>query len=144
MKHLDFNETPVTRMNYYSSKFNADIMCKRDDLFDKAAGGNKARMLQYILSEVTPSNCDILVTAGGPCSNFNRACALMCAKLGIPMHLIEYTEMPEEFETSLNYYICNLVDIRKTRCNKDNVPQTIKSVMNEYNTIKAKFIYGGG
>lgn len=120
-------------------------MCKRDDLFLEAGGGNKARMLQYILSEVDCSNTDVIVTAGGPCSNFNRACALMCAKLGINMHLIEYTDEPKEWE-SLNYYLSKLIGITTTRCAKSEVPQTIERVLASYikKHVKAKYIYGGG
>lgn len=144
MLHLDFSPTPISKLDYYSQKFECNILSKRDDLFTEAGGGSKARMLQYILADVTPSNCDVLVTAGGPCSNFNRACALMCAKLGVPMHLIEYTDMPEEFDTSLNYYLCNLAGIRKTRCKKTDVPSTIKQVVDSYQGKKVKLVYGGG
>ena len=144
MLHLDFSPTPISKLDYYSRKFECNILSKRDDLFAEAGGGSKARMLQYILADVTPSNCDVLVTAGGPCSNFNRACALMCAKLGVPMHLIEYTDMPEEFDTSLNYYLCNLAGIRKTRCKKTDVPSTIKQVVDSYQGKKVKLVYGGG
>lgn len=144
MNHLPFSPTPITTLPYYSKKLGIELFCKRDDLFMEAGGGSKARMLQYILAEVSPDNCDVLVTAGGPCSNFNRACALMCAKLGIPMHLIEYTDSPEEFDTSLNYYICNLVGIRKTRCEKSQVPSVIQDVLKSYEGQKAKFVYGGG
>lgn len=144
MLHLDFSPTQISKLDYYSQKFECNILSKRDDLFTEAGGGSKARMLQYILADVTPSNCDVLVTAGGPCSNFNRACALMCAKLGVPMHLIEYTDMPEEFDTSLNYYLCNLAGIRKTRCKKTDVPSTIKQVVDSYQGKKVKLVYGGG
>ena len=144
MVHLDFSSTPISKLDYYSRKFECNILCKRDDLFTEAGGGSKARMLQYILAEINPSNCDVLVTAGGPCSNFNRACALMCAKLGVPMHLVEYTDMPEEFESSLNYYLCNLAGIRKTRCKKTDVPSTIKQVVESYQGKKVKLVYGGG
>ena len=144
MLHLDFSPTPISKLDYYSRRFECNILSKRDDLFTEAGGGSKARMLQYILADVTPSNCDVLVTAGGPCSNFNRACALMCAKLGVPMHLIEYTDMPEEFDTSLNYYLCNLAGIRKTRCKKTDVPSTIKQVVDSQQGKKVKLIYGGG
>ena len=144
MLHLDFSPTQISKLDYYSRMFECNILSKRDDLFTEAGGGSKARMLQYILADVNPSNCDVLVTAGGPCSNFNRACALMCAKLGVPMHLIEYTDMPEEFDTSLNYYLCNLAGIRKTRCKKTDVPSTIKQVVDSYQGKKVKLVYGGG
>ena len=144
MKHLDFSPTPISKLSFFSQKLKCNIFAKRDDLFTEAGGGSKARMLQYILADVNSSNTNVLITAGGPCSNFNRACALMCAKIGVPMHLIEYTDMPEEFNTSLNYFLCNLADIRKTRCEKNNVPSTIKEVVQSYQGQNVKTIYGGG
>lgn len=145
MKHLFFSPTPITKLSYYSKKMGVNMTCKRDDLFLEAGGGNKARMLQYILSDVNSLNTDIIVTAGGPCSNFNRACALMCSKLGIKMHLIEYTDEPNEWE-SLNYYLAKLTGIKTTRCSKNKVSQTINEVLCFYKKkhIRAKFIYGGG
>lgn len=145
MRHLDFTPTPVSSLPYFSKKLNCNLLCKRDDLFAEAGGGSKARMLQYILADVSRNNCDVLVTAGGPCSNFNRACSLMCAKLGFPMHLIEYTDNSDEWK-SLNYYLCKLAGIKTTRCDKSIVPQTIKLVMDLYSSAgkKAKNVYGGG
>lgn len=144
MDHLSFQETPITHLPYFSKKYGINLFSKRDDLFLEGAGGNKARMLQYLLYDL--KNYDVLVTAGGPCSNFNRACALMCAKLGVPMHLVEYTDNPEEYEMSLNYFICTLCEIRKTRCGYDDVASTIEKVLNDYKCrgLKAKFIYAGG
>ena len=146
MKKLPFSPTPITKLEYYSKVLNVNLSCKRDDLFTEAGGGSKARMLQYILADTTSDNCDVILTAGGPCSNFNRACALMSAKIGVPMHLVEYTDTPEEFKTSLNYYICQLAEIRTTRCQKSNVPETISSVLKHYkdNHQRIKLIYGGG
>lgn len=146
MIHLDFRYTPVTNLSYYSKKLNVNLFAKRDDLFEEACGGSKARMLQYILADYESEKYEVVVTAGGPNSNFNRACALMCAKLGLKMHLIEYTDEPEQFSSSVNYYICNLVGIEKTRCLKTCVSQTIAEVMTLYKKrgINAKFVYGGG
>lgn len=130
---------------YFSKKWNVELLCKRDDLFLEAGGGNKARMLQFILANINSSSTDVVVTAGGPCSNFNRACALMCAKLGVRMHLIEYTDEPKEWK-SLNYFLCKLSDVSTTRCDKRNVPETIQKVIKDYqdNNVRTAFIYGGG
>lgn len=145
MKHLDYSPTPITPLPYYSRIFNAKLIAKRDDLFSEGGGGSKARMLQYILADVK-NQYDILVTAGGPFSNFNRACALMCARLEIPMHLVEYTDFPDEFNMSLNYYLCKLSEIKTTRCKRNEVSDTIDSILANYKAkgIKAKFIYAGG
>ena len=144
MKHYPIAPTPVTRLKYFSDKLGVNLLCKRDDLFPSAGGGNKARMLQYILAEVSRDNCEVLVTAGGPCSNFNRACAIMCAEHGIKMHLVEYTDNLEEFENSLNYKLVQLLGTRTTRCSKSEVPETISAVLGSYSSQKVKYIYGGG
>lgn len=147
MKHLPFDSTPLEELNSYN-RFNTDrlFFLKRDDYFLKAGGGSKARMLQYILSEVNNSTVDVIVTAGGPCSNFNRACALQCAQMGIKMHLIAYTEHEEEFFKSVNFFLCKVVGVTVTICKKTEVAQTISDVMSHYKElgIRAKNIYGGG
>ena len=146
MKHLPYTPTPVIDLPYFSHKLGVHLRCKRDDLFMHAGGGSKSRMLQYILADVHRDNYDVVVTAGGPCSNFNRACALMCAQLGVPMHLVEYTDEPEEFKTSLNYYLCQLAGVRTTRCEKTQVVETINDVVRGYQEVgkRVKLIYGGG
>lgn len=145
MNHLAFEKTPISELPYYSKKYGIKLISKRDDLFQEGCGGNKARMLQYILADVS-NNYDVLVTAGGPYSNFNRACALMCAKLGIKMHLVEYTDNYQEYDLAQNYYICKLCDIQTTRCDRASVAITIEKVLKEYEQkgIKAKFVYAGG
>lgn len=144
MKHLAFVPTPLTKLDFFSEKLGCNIWAKRDDLFPEAGGGNKARMLQYILADVNSQNCDVLITAGGPCSNFNRACALMCAKLHVSMHLVEYTDNPQEFATSLNYFLYKMSGIQTTRCHKSCVPETIQSVVDSYAGRRVNIIYGGG
>ena len=70
MQHLKFDVTPLEELSYYSQKFNIRCLCKRDDLFNKAGGGSKARMLQYILYPLYNEKVDVFLTAGGPCSNY--------------------------------------------------------------------------
>ncbi|MCM1291716.1 MAG: pyridoxal-phosphate dependent enzyme [Bacteroides sp.] len=147
MKHLPYDATPVDALCYHSIDYKrGGVIVKRDDNFGKNGGGSKARMLQYIFGEINSSNCEVLVTAGGPCSNFNRACALLCAQLGIRMHLVAYTEHEEEFSKSENYFICQIANVIITKCNKHDVVQTIASVMQDYEErgIKVKNVYGGG
>lgn len=147
MKHLPFITTPVDIIKRNSKIWNCKgVMIKRDDCFMKAGGGSKSRMLQYILPNSEVENCDVLVTAGGPCSNFNRACALQCAELGINLHLICYTEHTEEFSLSENFFICKLANVKISYCKKSEVRECIEEVMTNYKLqgIKACNIYGGG
>lgn len=110
MNHLDFSPTPIHKLDFYCRKWGMDVWCKRDDLFVKAGGGSKARILQYILSPFVEDGIEVFITAGGPCSNFNRAAALMCAELGIKLKLVSYTEDISEYNISLNHFITGLTD----------------------------------
>lgn len=144
MNHLSFNSTPISRLNHYSQKYNCDFIVKRDDLFAEAGGGNKARMLQYILYRLTEEHYDVLVTAGSKSSNFNRACALMCAKLGITMHLVMYASDGEKEENTLNGKLCELANVIITHCKKEDTAQTIQDVIKSYRNKKVLSVYGGG
>lgn len=146
MKHFDFAMTPLHQLNHFSKKWNIDILCKRDDLFTKAGGGSKARMLQYILHPLFVDKIKVLITAGGPCSNYNRAAALACAELGIKMKLISYTDNPSEYSSSLNHYIANLAGVDFTFCDKVNVPSTIQDAIEKAKEAGCnyRYLYGGG
>ena len=144
MEHFSFSPTPVTSLPYFSKKYNVEILAKRDDLFPSALGGSKARMLQYILYPLINRGAKTIVTAGGPCSNFNRALSLMCASYGLKMILVSYTDEPEEYETSLNNFVVSLTNCEYVFCKKTEVPQTIEQVMKQCDAETTCFIYGGG
>lgn len=146
MKHLEFTNTPVQRLSYFSKLWGKNILCKRDDLFQKAGGGSKARMLQYILAKDEFRDADVLLTAGGPNSNFNRACALMCANLGKPMFLVEYTDSPNQYSTSLNNFVCGLAGMNVINCCKNEVPEILTKVSEDLKNrnLSVFQVYGGG
>ncbi len=143
MEHFPFNPTPVTKLQYFSKKYGVNIHVKRDDLFPSALGGSKARMLQYILYPLVNNGIRTVITAGGPCSNFNRAIALLCAEHGLKLKLISYTDNPEEYETSLNHYLVCLTGCELTFCAKKDVPETIEQVIEKSGNL-TQFVYGGG
>lgn len=146
MKHLPFQITPITRLMYYEQKYSIKLYCKRDDLFSQAGGGSKARMLQYILYPLVQNKVEVLITAGGPCSNYNRAAALLCAKYGIKMKLVSYTDIVKEYETSLNHFISGLAGVEFIYCKKGEVPQIIQQVVlkTESTNCSYRYLYGGG
>lgn len=144
MEHIPFSPTPITQLAYFSKNLNVDLFCKRDDLFPSALGGSKARMLQYILYPILKDGKKTVVTAGGPCSNFNRTIALLCAQYGLRLKLVSYTDEPSEYETSLNNYIVGLTNCEYIYCEKSNVTDTIKQVMDDCDSESTSFIWGGG
>lgn len=101
-------------------------------------------MLQYILYPLLCRGAKTIVTAGGPCSNFNRALSLLCASYDLKMILVSYTDEPEEYETSLNNFVVSLTNCEYVFCKKTEVPQTIDRVMKQCDAETTCFIYGGG
>lgn len=144
MEHISFSPTPITSMAYFSKKLDVNLCCKRDDLFPSALGGSKARMLQYMLYPILKDGKKTIVTAGGPCSNFNRTIALLCAQYGLQLKLVSYTDEPSEYETSLNNYIVGLTNCEFVYCEKSDVPETIKQVMDGSDVASSCFVWGGG
>lgn len=59
------------------------ILIKRDDQTGLATGGNKARKLEFILSDALAKGADVVITWGGLQSNWCRQTAAAAAVLGI-------------------------------------------------------------
>lgn len=146
INHFNFQPTPVDRLDYFSDKYKVNLWVKRDDLFAPAGGGSKARLLQYIVCDLVQNRYNTMVSAGGPCSNFNRAAALFCAQHNIKLKLVVYTEDDTEFDASLNFYLTCLCGAEIIYCKKSEVSDTIQKVLDDCkkNQLNFKFIYGGG
>jgi D-cysteine desulfhydrase len=59
------------------------IYIKRDDLTGFATAGNKARALEYLISDALARGADLLVVAGSPSSNFCAAAAVAAGTVGL-------------------------------------------------------------
>ena len=64
------------------------ILVKRDDLTGMALGGNKARMMEYVLAAAVAEGADTVVAGAAAQSNYARHLAVACARLGLDCHLI--------------------------------------------------------
>lgn len=64
------------------------LLVKRDDLAGFGAAGNKVRPLEYLLGDALTQGCDVLVTGGGPGSNFCPAAALAARAAGLDCELV--------------------------------------------------------
>ena len=64
------------------------IYVKRDDLTGLAFGGNKVRMLEYVLGKAIDQGCDTVIGGSASQSNYSRVLAGACAKLGLDCHLV--------------------------------------------------------
>lgn len=69
------------------------VLVKRDDLVGFAAAGNKVRPLEYLLGVALERGADVLVTGGGPTSNFCPAAALGARAAGLDCELVIWGEL---------------------------------------------------
>lgn len=65
-----------------------NLWIKRDDLTGLAAGGNKARKLEYLIADALEKGCDHVVTTGGRQSNHCRMTAAAAARTGLGCSLV--------------------------------------------------------
>lgn len=64
------------------------LFLKRDDLTGFAAGGNKARPLEFLLGAALAQGSDTLLTGGAPGSNFCAAAAAAARRAGLACQLV--------------------------------------------------------
>jgi D-cysteine desulfhydrase len=83
--------TPLVRSRRLEQMLDSPpILVKRDDLTGFALAGNKARKLEFLLSDALAGGCDVLVTGGGPGSNHCQATAVAARIAGLSCHLVMY------------------------------------------------------
>lgn len=146
MNHFQYRPTPVHKLNNLSDELGINLYIKREDLFVEAGGGSKARMLQYILYKAKNLECNYILTAGEPCSNFNRALALMCGKLNLKLRLVVYNRHPELSIDSLNRRVCDFCNVEYISTTTEKVAEAL--VFEKQKLVKEGhkpyFIWGGG
>lgn len=79
----------------------AGLLIKRDDLGGFAGAGHKARQLEFLVGAARRAGCDVLVTGGGPGSNFCAAAAAAAAVAGLGCELVYYGAPPEGVHPNL-------------------------------------------
>jgi 1-aminocyclopropane-1-carboxylate deaminase/D-cysteine desulfhydrase-like pyridoxal-dependent ACC family enzyme len=71
-----------------------DVFVKRDDLAGFAAAGHKARQLEFLVGDALALGCDVLVTGGGPRSNWIAAAAVAASVAGLGCELVLFGDRP--------------------------------------------------
>lgn len=81
--------TPLVRATRLEAALGSGpLLVKRDDLIGFGAAGNKTRPLEYLLGAARAQGADVLVTGGGPGSNFCPAAALAARAAGLDCELV--------------------------------------------------------
>ncbi len=144
-----------------------DIYMKRDDLTGFSFGGNKVRIGYELFCDLEEKGADCVISYGSTKSNLNRVIASFAGSLNIPCVVItaddnftppdeigftddvfstddederEYEGNPESF----NSRIISRLGVKRVRCSKDNVAETVQSVMVSLKSQghKPYYVYG--
>ena len=133
-------------MDFLSRLTGTDFYTKREDLISSGGGGNKARMLRYILKEARGTHSNYILTAGGPYSNFNRALAMMAVQEGFKVRIVLFDKNSHLQKISLNKRICDWLGTEYVHCSSDQVEKTVQIELEKLKTEgnSPYFIWGGG
>ncbi len=74
------------------------LFMKRDDLTGLAYGGNKTRMLEYLLGQAKKEGADTVITSGDCQTNHGRLTAAACAKEDFDYYLVITEEEKDHLE----------------------------------------------
>ncbi len=99
LAHLPTPLEPARRLSEELS--GAGLWIKRDDCTGLAAGGNKARKLEYLMAAARDAGADTIMTFGGVQSNHARMTAAAARRLGLDCHLLLAGEPPSEITGNL-------------------------------------------
>jgi 1-aminocyclopropane-1-carboxylate deaminase/D-cysteine desulfhydrase-like pyridoxal-dependent ACC family enzyme len=87
--HLATCNTPLQRMPRLSARLQGpDILVKRDDLTDLALGGNKARIMEYMMADAAAHGADTVIATAFTQSNLCRQTAAAARKMGMQAILV--------------------------------------------------------
>lgn len=100
LAHLPTPLEPADRLGAVLRLAPGRLWVKRDDCTGLATGGNKARKLGRLVADALSTDCDVLVTAGGPQSNHARTTAAAAAKAGIGCVLAFNSDPPAATEAN--------------------------------------------
>jgi len=87
--------TPVHELSALSGLSDCRVFCKRDDLTGFGFGGNKARKLDFLISDALSAQCDTLIAVGANQSNFCRMVAAYGSVNALAVHLVLGGKKPE-------------------------------------------------
>lgn len=94
--------TPLEPLKNLSKTLDGpQIYIKRDDMTGLALGGNKTRILEFILGDALDSKANIIITGANPQSNFVRQTTAATRKLGLDLILAISDEKPQEINGNL-------------------------------------------
>ncbi|MFD3157506.1 1-aminocyclopropane-1-carboxylate deaminase/D-cysteine desulfhydrase [Haloimpatiens sp. FM7330] len=136
--------SPLYMLNLSTGKKN--IFIKRDDLIDFGIGGNKVRLLEYIVFEALRNNVKKLITFGSVHSNHIRITSSIAKMFNLDCDVIILKNKNEEKIVEGNQLLLNIYGSNVYYCDIKEARQYIDNHLKKQNNegIRYCFIPGGG
>ncbi len=118
----------------------------RDDLFPFLGGGNKARKMMALDSEIKNKGYKAIVTTGGIQSNHCRVVALYCMRNNLECTLVLHGSKKDFYKQSGNAKIIKNTQFKLVFCTPDKISSLMETIFNEYveSNKNPFYIPGGG
>ncbi|GBC71349.1 1-aminocyclopropane-1-carboxylate deaminase [Candidatus Calditenuaceae archaeon HR02] len=138
---LGFYPTPFHPMTNLSRHLKGPrIYVKRDDLTGLALGGNKTRILEYVLGDVVSRGADVVIATSGVQSNWARQITAAARILGIKPVLVlrtaQFTGTSIDYTGNLLLDYLMGADARIVEASiRDNILREMEKVADEYRAM---------
>ena len=136
----------VDKIHMEAYSIQGDILMARDDLFPSFMGGNKARKMEHILSDIKEKQCNAVVSTGGIQSNHCRVVALACALQNWPCRLILHGSREQFFSEQGNALIMRAAGVLPEFVEAADIGPAMDEAMEDFKTqgFRPYYLYGGG
>lgn len=123
-----------------------DILIARDDLFPSFMGGNKARKMEHILTDIMANQHNAVVTTGGIQSNHCRVAALACAFYNWPCKLILHGSREQFYAEKGNALIMRSAGALPEFVDAVDIGPAMEKAMEVFKAtgLRPYYLYGGG
>ncbi|MCL2603249.1 MAG: D-cysteine desulfhydrase [Defluviitaleaceae bacterium] len=110
--------TPIEKLNRLSdiAGGGVNIYVKRDDMLGLTGGGNKTRVLEFLMADALEKGADTIITCGAVQSNHCRLTLAAAVKEGLKCHLVIEQRVPKSYDATANgnNFLFNLLGVEGT------------------------------
>ena len=119
------NKTPIQKLTDSGNT----LYVKRDDLLPFSFGGNKARIAKEFLEDMKKQGKNCMIGYGNARSNLSRALANLCASDNVECHIVSPADDNGTSIHTYNEKMCSLCGAYFHYCKKEDVAETLNSVI---------------
>ena len=136
----------IDSVNLKAFSITSDLYVVRDDAYPLFLGGNKARKMAKIITDIETKQCNAVITTGGIQSNHCRVAALACAAKGWKCKLILHGSREQFFSEKGNALLMRLSNAQVEFVKDTDIGPVMDQSMKEFEKqgFKPYYLYGGG